>query len=206
MSNTTDTGQSTPPPSGTQNSDVMTPELVAKRDNTIAKAIERSNEIAEKLTLIASALGGVLPEYISHHPMGTAVDNFHVLSKSVDAMEEGLKLVKARIAYSKEVSFPARMDAEEVKTFNTDDRRITRTSSLYASILTDKQEEAYEWLRHPDPTDPDKDYSSIIKETVNSSSLSALAKELISTGFELPDELFKIFTKDSISITAKAKK
>lgn len=205
MSNTADTGQSTPPPSGTQNSDIMSPELVAKRDSTVAKAIERCNEIAEKLQLIGKALGGILPEYIANHPMGATVDNFHILAKSVEAVEEGLKEVRGRIAYCKEVSFPARMDAEEVKTFNTDDRRITRTASLYASIVTDQQEAAYDWLRLPDPADPERSYGSLIKPTVNSSSLSALAKELIATGFELPEELFKVYTKDSISITAKKK-
>lgn len=198
-SNTADAGKSRPP------SDPMHPDLVAKRDSTVAKAIERLNEIAEKLVLIDKALGSILPEYIAHHPMGTAVDNFHVLAKSVEAVEEGLKGVRGRIAYSKEVSFPERMDAEEVKTFNTDDRRITRTASLYASIITEQQEAAYAWLRQPDPNDPEKDYSSIIKETVNSSSLSALAKELINNGFELPEELFRVYTKDSISITAKKK-
>lgn len=49
------------------------------------------------------------------------------------------------------------------------------------------------------------DYSSLIQPTVNSSSLSALAKELMESGGELPADMFSVHTKDGVSIT-KAKK
>lgn len=53
------------------------------------------------------------------------------------------------------------------------------------------------------PDDEIPDYGSLIKPTVNSSSLSALVKELLGTGKEMP-EAFKVHTKDGVSIT-KAK-
>lgn len=49
------------------------------------------------------------------------------------------------------------------------------------------------------------DFGSLIKETVNSSSLSSLAKELMESGKSLPDAPFNVHTKDGVSIT-KAKR
>lgn len=48
-------------------------------------------------------------------------------------------------------------------------------------------------------------YGSLIQETVNSSSLSSLAKELMEEGKEMPEKTFNIHAKDGVSIT-KAKK
>jgi hypothetical protein len=93
---------------------------------------------------------------------------------------------------------PARLDAEECKTFNTDDSRVTRTAKVYASIPGDKREAAYQWLR-------DNGYEGLIQETVNSSSLSGAAKEMMANGNELPEDLFSVHTKDGISITRKRK-
>lgn len=50
------------------------------------------------------------------------------------------------------------------------------------------------------------DYGSLIQETINASSLSALAKELRETGALLPSEIFNVHEKDGVSITKGKKK
>lgn len=52
--------------------------------------------------------------------------------------------------------------------------------------------------------DSPPDYGSLIQPTVNSSSLSALAKELVEVGQEMPPELFNVHVKDGVSITKAA--
>lgn len=74
--------------------------------------------------------------------------------------------------------------------------RVT-VSYRFSASMVDK-EAAFEWLR-------DNGHEGIIQETVNSSTLSAFAKNLLETdGIELPPEAFKVGTSPYTSIT-KAK-
>lgn len=171
-------------------------EDLAMQQEVIDKALEASERMTSALANMAAALGARLPGYVADQPLGVAVDGLSTLDKSVAALEKALGEVKAKLSFAKEVSMPQRMDAESVKTFNTDNFRVTRTARVFASITAEQIETAYEWLR-------DNGYGSLIKETVNSSSLSAAAKEMMQEGEELPEELFKVHMKDGISITKK---
>lgn len=169
---------------------------VEQQQETVDKSVAAIDRTTKLLDNVAATLGRTLPEYISGQPLGVAVDGVATLDKSVAALEKALSDIKARMSFAKEVSMPQRMDAEAVKTFNTENFRVTRTARVFASINADNLDAAYQWLR-------DNEYSSLIKETVNSSSLSAAAKELMKDGEELPEELFKVHMKDGISITKK---
>lgn len=170
---------------------------IAKRTDTLDKVVYRTREVANRILLIERAMAVTLPEFIGGHPLGAVVDTLAAINAVVSEAENAIKSLKSRVSYAKEVSMPARMDGEQVKTYNTDNFRVTRTARLFASILSkDKTEDAYQWLR-------DNDLEALIKETVNSSALSAAAKEQIENGKELPDDLFKVHMKDGISITKK---
>lgn len=195
--NTDEAGASSPSPQ--ESKDAMN-----RRTATIAKATTRVSELTGYLGLIEKAVAGCLPEFIALHPMGQAIDDFAALEDHVDALDKAVKGLNARMAYAREVSFPARMDAEESKTFTAESgNRMTRTARIFASIVPDTSGEilkrAYEWLRA-------NELGSLIKETVNSSSLSGAAKEIMENGRELPEDLFKIHTKDGVSITKKKAK
>lgn len=166
------------------------------QQEVIDKAIQASERTTSMLGNMAGSLNSLLPAYVADQPLGIAVDGLSTLDKAVAALEKALLEVKAKLAFAKEVSMPQRMDAEAVKTFNTDNFRVTRTARVFASIAAEQVESAYQWLR-------DNGYESLIKETVNSSSLSAAAKEMMQEGEELPEELFKVHMKDGISITKK---
>lgn len=180
-------------------------DAMEKRTATLVKAASRLSEQAEYLGRIDNAIAGCLPEFIAVHPLGEALDRFIELEAQVDAVDAAFKKIKERISFAREVSFPARMDAEESKTATSKDsgNRITRTARLFASILPSQDgstiARAYEWLRN-------NNLGSLIKETVNSSSLNAAAKELMENGHELPDDIFRVHMKDGVSITKGKKK
>lgn len=205
------TSTTTAPPASTP-SDQEKRDAAAKRTDTIKKVIERSQELSERLDLITEAMASALPGVIAGHSLGEAVNSLSDLSMVKDAIDESLKAFKAKIDFAKEVTMPERLDTEEITTFNTDDYRMTRTARVFASIKAGMVDGAYAWLRNPtgaDPSSPDFDertsYDAIIKETVNSSALSAVAKEIMANGMELPEDLFGVVTKDGVSITKKKK-
>jgi len=192
--NTTTNGTSSPPSQEDRDE-------LERRAAAIAKATSRLAEQADYLGRIEAVVGQNLPEFITRHPLGEVVDGFVALDDQLTAVQEAVSKLAERVRYGKEVSFPARLDDEEMKSFNAQSgNRVTRTARIYASIISDTTGEivkrAYEWLRN-------NELGSLIKETVNSSSLSAAAKELMENGRELPDDLFKLHTKDSVSITRK---
>lgn len=199
-----------------------------RRTATIAKATTRTHEIVGYLGLIEKAVAGCLPEFVALHPMGQAIDDFAKLEDEVEALEKATAALKGRIAYAREVSFPARMDAEESKTFTAESgNRMTRTARVFASMINDagvipdggvidglnSHPElnglvaadlvgcpiGFAWLRV-------NGLGSLIKPTVNSSSLSGAVKEAMENGREFPEDLFRIHTKDGVSITRKKAK
>lgn len=176
----------------TDNADQSSPEGA----NLVEGAILAAEKTSDLLLRMEKMLGSTLPDFVATQPLGTAVDGLSGLDKAVTTLEKSLSAVKARLSFAKEVSMPSRMDAEAVKTFNTENFRVTRTARVFASINAEHLDDAYDWLRG-------HEYGSLIKETVNSSSLSAVAKEMMQEGEELPEEFFKVHMKDGISITKK---
>lgn len=177
----------------------------AIRTATIVKATEKTGDTAEFLARIDAKIAAILPEFIAKHSLGQTLDLFVALEDEAAKLEKQTKSIMARLAYAREVSFPARLDAEDTQTTTSKDtgHRMSRTARVFASIITDPTgkmlERAYAWLR-------ENNLGPLIKETVNSSSLSAAAKELIENGRELPDDIFTTHTKDGVSITRKKAK
>lgn len=96
---------------------------------------------------------------------------------------------------------PARFEEDGISNMKVDGvGRVQLASDLYAGIMkgTDKEgrsleEKAFEWL-------DDNGRGDVVKKTVNSSSLKAILKGMITKGEEIPAELFKAdpFTRASI--------
>jgi len=172
------------------------------RSATIVKATGRLTEQADYLTKISDAITKTLPGFVAENPLGECIDRYVILESQVDAVDTALKLIKAQISMAREVFFPTRMDEEHTKTSTSESGiRMNRTARTLASIRPheDGTDPAYKWLR-------ENDLGALIKETVNSSSLCAAAKEMIENGKELPDDLFNVHLKDGVSITKPAGK
>lgn len=174
-------------------------EAKAARVDLIKKAVVRLDEVSDRIAMITRAMTGNIPELIKNHSLGEVMETFLIFEDAVDRIStEAVALAKI-VSYAREVSLPERLDDDEIKTFTADSGdRMSRTSRIYASIITGKKDEAFDWLRK-------NDYEALIQETVNSSSLSAAAKELIESGKELPDDIFNSHYKNGVSITRKKK-
>lgn len=180
-----------------QNGD--TDEAKAARVDLIKKAVVRVDEVSDRVDMIARAMTSAIPELVKNHSLGEVIDTFTLFEDAVERVGKSVVALAKIVSYAREVSLPERLDGDEIKTFTADSGdRVTRTSRIFASIITGKTEEAYQWLR-------DNEYGPLIKETVNSSSLSAAAKEMIENGRELPEELFNSHYKDGVSITRSKK-
>lgn len=172
----------------------MDTEIQGKID-TITQMTDWIEQVARRFTDAATTVRDNVPDIAAKAPMGRAVDVAAHLAKTADFLEDNIKAFKAEIAKMKEVHLPERFDNEEVSTFNTETFRVTKSTRVFASIIGD-QDAAFDWLRN-------NDYAGLIKPTVNASSLSAAAKELMESGKELDDELFRVYNKNGVSITVK---
>lgn len=150
----------------------------------------------QRVTDAANLMDECMATIAAKAKMGDAVDLTAEVAQGFREFEDALKKLRNQVARMKEVHMPNRFDDEGVTSFTTDKFRVTRTARTFASIVAEDKEDAFEWLR-------ENDYGGLIKETVNSSSLSAVAKELLENGRELPDELFRTHNKDNVSVTVK---
>jgi len=76
----------------------------------------------------------------------------------------------------------------------TDIGRLSTRPEIYASIMPDMKEDAYDWLR-------EEGHGDLIKGTVNAGTLKAFLKEQIREGVAFPDELFKVTPYTMATIT-----
>lgn len=90
---------------------------------------------------------------------------------------------------------PETFEREGVTTMNlASGYRVTISEVVRASIPADTKPLAYDWLVN-------NDLGDLITSTVNASTLSATAKELIKQGRELPEGLFKVAVLPQVSMT-----
>lgn len=86
---------------------------------------------------------------------------------------------------------------EEIQSFQRSGYTFYMQVSPYPSVLPEKKEEFYNWLK-------ENGYGSLIQETINHNSLRAWVKEILEeNGDELPEELqpiLKIFEKQTVGI------
>ena len=112
---------------------------------------------------------------------------------SIKEAREALADIEDRM--SKE-QVPDIMRRHSVKTITVEDVGRVTNSHRFSASMIDK-ERGYEWLRA-------EGHGGLITETVNSSSLSAFAKDMLENhGVELPDDIFKVGTQAYTSITKK---
>lgn len=95
---------------------------------------------------------------------------------------------------------PDLMDKENVGSVTYDHiGKVIVTSDLRVSIPAHVRDSAYKWLR-------ENGHGGLVKETVNASSLKAMAKDIMLEGSALPDDLFKVSPYSRASITKPIKR
>lgn len=84
------------------------------------------------------------------------------------------------------------MENAGLQSVKTDDGTFYQRTDIYCSVRKEVQEEAFEWLRK-------QELGDIIQPTVNSRTLSAIMKERIEAGGDIP-EFVNVTTKNRIGI------
>ena len=117
------------------------------------------------------------------------------IKEELDTVSERRTELNKRYDHIRLARIPEKMDEEGINTITLKDiGRLTLTSDVYAAIPSDKQEEAWEWLR-------ENGHAGLIKETVHAGTLKAFAKAMLTKGEVLPDDLFRITPFSRASIT-----
>jgi hypothetical protein len=120
---------------------------------------------------------------------------------AIDAALEDIKSVQTRLV---QVMVPEAFDRENIKSFTTQaGHRVTVSMLVRASIKDQKL--AFDWLK-------ENGYGDIIKPTVNASTLSGVAREILENDgsdpdapTDLPEDIFNVTTIPSTSIVRSKK-
>lgn len=154
-------------------------------------------KLGQGLALIQEAALAVNPdtnEVVArqdHVEIITHFDDLRILVASFKEARDSMQEIVDRLSTQ---SIPDVMQAMKVKTITLVGVGRCTVAYRYSCSMIDK-EAGYQWLR-------DTGNESLIAETVNSSSLSAFAKNLIETeGKELPEAIFKTGSMPYTSIT-----
>lgn len=114
-------------------------------------------------------------------------DDMDAVQKKVSALYEEWKTVKV----------PEKFEQQGVPNINLEEgARVGVSHKVYASINKDKKEGAYEWLRQ-------NDLGDLITETVNTSTLSAVAKGMAEENKELSPEFFNVAVVPNTNVVRK---
>lgn len=117
-----------------------------------------------------------------------------------DEIGSAIKVLSDHLVNLSSERIPRAFEDEKIKSFTTmNGYRVTVSTSLYASIKADQKLDAYQWLRK-------NQLGALIIETVNTSTLSATARIMLSEGKELPEDMFSSYTQNTTSLTKVGKK
>lgn len=111
-----------------------------------------------------------------------------------DNGEARMKIINEEYDFLRNVKIPAAFEDAGLSLMKVEGvGRCNLTGDLQATILSDRKEEAYTWLR-------DTGRADLIQETVNSSTLKAAVKGMIQNNEEVP-EFIRVHTFTRASIT-----
>jgi len=110
-----------------------------------------------------------------------------------DAVSEAVKPLSTMIGAMNLHDIPEAFENEKISTLTLDTGyRVTVSTLLRASTID--SDNGKKWLR-------DNGHEYAVTETINASTLAALAKQLLTEGKELPDDIFKVTPMPSVSLT-----
>ena len=125
----------------------------------------------------------------------TLVEEFSSLKSQKDLLEEQLTQLNKRIEILARQEIPEAMDNAGIHNVNFEGiGRVSLRSDVFASIAADNKEAAYDWLEATGR-------GSLVKPTVNASSLRAAIKAWIQDGETIPEDLFKVTPYTQATLT-----
>lgn len=123
---------------------------------------------------------------------------WYEISQQYEELDKARKELYAQIEQMSRATLPEMLDESDVKTITLEldgGRKVRFTKNARVSCSMVDKEGGMNWLR-------ESGNEALIQETVNSSTLSAFAKQYIEDeGRDLPPEMFKMSTLNYISAT-----
>lgn len=120
---------------------------------------------------------------------------FVALRQLKDKIEAVDKAFSKLFENAKNERMPNKFEESGVPSVNLDEGfRVTISHQVRASTKADQKDNAIAWLEA-------NQLGSIVNKTVNSSTLSAVARTMIEDGKELPEDLFAVHVLNSTSVT-----
>lgn len=120
------------------------------------------------------------------------------ISQQYEELDKARKELYAQIEQMSRATLPEMLDESDVKTITLEldgGRKVRFTKNARVSCSMVDKEGGMNWLR-------ESGNEALIQETVNSSTLSAFAKQYVEDeGRDLPPEMFKMSTLNYISAT-----
>jgi hypothetical protein len=118
-----------------------------------------------------------------------------VLYRAMKKVESDLKSLEDLYRKYKELEVPAAFEQDGVTSLPlAEGFRVGTSTTIRASIREGMKQHAYSWL-------VENGHGDIIAETVNSSTLSATARELREANLELPEKWFNVADMPNTSVT-----
>lgn len=133
-------------------------------------------------------------EELRSQDLPDAVTDFKSLRDFRDEVKKSIKEIDDLYRAAIEEHMTPMFKDKKLSSITVNGYRYTLSETTRASMVAGRKQEALDWLRNNNLQD-------IIQETVNSSTLSATAKQLIIDGFELDSDFFHVFFQPNVSIT-----
>lgn len=106
--------------------------------------------------------------------------------QKIDDIKGALTLLTSFYELLRKYHVPNAMEEQGIKNISIDGvGQVVNSKSYYVSIESDRQEDAYNWLR-------DNGHGLLIKETVNNNSLRALLTDYINNGGAINENIFRV--------------
>ena len=119
--------------------------------------------------------------------------------QKIDDIKGALTLLTSFYELLRKHHVPNAMEEQGIKNISIDGvGQIVNSKAYYVSIESDRQEDAYNWLR-------DNGHGLLIKETVNNNSLRALLTDYINNGGEINENIFRYHEYQVTKITKRNK-
>lgn len=151
------------------------------------------SKLAEEVAL---ALRAETSEALSTNDPIAVVKHFDDLRDAVDQIKVSREALADMADSLSTRDIPTLFSNKDLKTITIEGVGRVTVSYRFSASLVDK-EKGFKWLR-------DNGHKELITETVNSSTLSGFAKDMLQNkGVDLPDDIFKISTNPYTSITKR---
>jgi hypothetical protein len=163
---------------------------------------EVANALVGDLADVMFSLGSELETSLKDYDTADVVEAtraFVHLRRVKDEIDELNKRFNKVYEEWKTKKIPQKFDEAGVPTVNLEEGyRVTISQLVRASVKPDQKLAAYDWLRN-------NGLGDIVTETINSSTLSAVAKSMAEENRELSADLFNVVVIPSTSVTRTGK-